>query len=160
MTPFVGKVINPPKVRSVNREHRGTVKVIEDINKVARWVSNLGWNVIFEKGGDTGVVPSLRNVTIDSALSRNTQLYGLLHEAGHIMVFNRPGYESEFANGYIRYATKKTKRSDVHKFDVLVEEVNAWQEAEKIASHLDIELNKGNFMLERNRSLKTYTAWI
>ena len=159
-TPFVGKVINAPKVKSVNREHKGTVQSIEDINKVVRWVSNQGWNVIFEKKGDTGVVPALRNVVIDSSVSRDNQLYSILHEAGHIMTFNRSDYTEKFPNGYIRYAGKTNKRSDLHKFDVLIEEVTAWQEAERIAEHLGISLNKKNFHIERNKSLKTYTDWI
>lgn len=160
VTPFVGKVINAPKVRSVNRDHRGTVKSIEDINKVALWVANQGWNVIFEKKGDTGVVPALRNVVIDSSTTRDNQLYSILHEAGHIRTFSTPGYEVKFPNGYIRCAGKTNKRSDLHKFDVLIEEVTAWQEAERIADYLGIELNKRNFHIERNKSLKTYTDWI
>jgi hypothetical protein len=160
LTPFVGKVINAPKLKSVNKEHKGTAGLIENINKVVYWVANQGWNVIFEKKGDTGVVPALRNVVIDSSVSRDNQLYSILHEAGHIMTFSRSDYTDKFPNGYIRYAGKMNKRSDLHKFDVLIEEVTAWQEAEKLAEHLGIELNKRNFSIERNKSLKTYTDWI
>lgn len=160
VTPFVGKVINQPKVRSSNRDHKGTVKSIEAIQKVAWWVASQGWNVIFEKKGETGVVPALRNVVIDSSTSRDNQLYSILHEAGHIRTFSNPDYAAKFPNGYVRCAGKTNKRSDLHKFDVLIEEVVAWQEAERIAEHLEIDINKRNFHIERNKSLKTYTDWI
>jgi|694.fasta_scaffold108721_8 hypothetical protein len=159
-TPFVGKIVNAPKVRSVNKDHAGTVRSIGDINKVAAWISNLGWNVIFERKGETGVTPALRNVVIDSSTSRDTQLYSILHEAGHILTFEDKSYLERFPDGYVRYAGKRSKRTDIHKFDVLVEEVTAWQKAEDIAKHLGISVNKRNFNLERNKSLKTYTDWI
>jgi hypothetical protein len=160
MTPFIGKTINLPRVRSCNKGHKGTVKTINAINKVATWISNQGWNVIFEKGEETGVIASLRNVVIDSSTSRDIQLYAILHEAGHIKTFSRQDYLKKFPDGYVRYAGKINKRSMLHKFDVLTEEIAAWNEAEDLAEHLGIDINKKNFRLERNRSLKTYTDWL
>lgn len=158
--PFIGKVINPPNPKRVSPEHKGTLSHISDINVVAEWISKKGWNVIFEKGGENGVVPALRNVTINTAMSKSTMLYSILHEAGHISLFSKPGYIEKYSDGYIRLAQGKNTKSLLHRMDVLAEELAAWDEGEEIAKGLSIEFDSSGYKAERNRSMKTYVEWV
>lgn len=158
--PFIGKVVNPPSSKRVPSHHKGTLTQLNGINSVADWISKRGWNVIFERGGETGVVPALRNVTVNSAMSKRTMLYSILHEAGHISLFSRPGYIEKYSDGYIRLAEGKNTKSLLHRMDVLAEELAAWDEGETIARELKIELDNQGYKSERNRSLKTYVMWV
>lgn len=156
---FIGKVINPPSTKRVPADHRGTLARISDINAVAGWIAKRGWNVVFEKGGETGIVPALRNVTIDASMSKPSMLYSILHEAGHVGLFSRPGYTEMYPDGYIRLASKKNTKSLLHKMDVLTEELAAWEEGKLIARNLSIDLDEKGYKSERNRSVKTYVEW-
>lgn len=139
---------------------KGTEKEIEELNRTAAYAAELGWNVIFEKKGEDGITPALRNITINSSNSRKSQTFALLHECGHAVLFeNREAYYHKYPNGYIRYAMKVNKSSNRHKFDVLREEIAAWDEAEKIADGLGLTFSKRDFWDERNRSLMTYIEW-
>lgn len=127
---------------------------------IADWISKRGWNVIFERGGENGVVPALRNVTINTAMSKSTMLYSILHEAGHVSLFSKPGYIEKYSDGYIRLAQGKNTKSLLHRMDVLAEELAAWDEGEIIAKSLSIDLDQRGYKAERNRSMRTYASWV
>jgi len=157
--PFRGKVVGVPKLRANRRRCPGTQEEIATLNRLAEHVSSLGWNVIFSKEEEDGITPALRNITINSGNSFKSQTFALLHEAGHIAVFSRPDYIERYPDGYVRYAGKTTTRSNRHKFDVLREEISAWDEAENLAVSLDLNINMRDMRDERNRSLITYVEW-
>jgi len=157
--PFIGKIVNSPNRNRVSRDSKGTLRLVDDVNTVAKWISSRGWNVIFERKGETGVVPALRNVTIDSTLSKSAMLHSILHEAGHINLFSREGYVEKYKDGYIRNATGENTRSLKHRIDVIGEELAAWDEGESIARDLSIDIDVDRYRAERNRSMKTYLLW-
>lgn len=158
--PFKGKILGAPPVKTNRFRCKGTEADVKNINSVAEYASDLGWNIIFEKEGEDGITPALRNITINSSLSKKTQLYALLHECGHAALFeSQEKYLKRYPDGYIRYAGKTTKRSNRHKIDVLREEIAAWDTAEAIVDFLGIKVNMRDFHDERNRSLMTYIEW-
>jgi hypothetical protein len=160
LTPFTGKVVNAPRESRINPRNVGTLNEVKAINKVADYVSRLGWNVVFERGGDEGIVPALRNVTVNSSRSKKVQLYTLLHEAGHACLFSQNDYIEKFSDGYVRTAGKKSQRSLRHRIDVLREEVAAWEKAEELISLLGIDVDMRTFRDDRNRCLMTYVDWV
>jgi len=157
--PFIGKIVNSPNRNRVTSDCKGTIKLIDEVNAVAKWVSSRGWNVIFEKKGETGVVPALRNVTIDSTLQKSTMLHSILHEAGHVSLFSREDYLEKYKDGYIRNSTGGNTKSLKHRIDVIGEELAAWDEGELIARKLNIDIDIDKYRAERNRSMKTYLLW-
>jgi len=159
-THFVGKIVNPPSVRRLRPESTGSFREIQDINKIASFLANRGWNVFFEKGGEEGIVPALRSVTVDTSKKRSTQLNSILHEAGHAVMFADPEYTEKYKDGYLRVTTKKSTRTLRHKMEVLREEMTAWDRAELIVDLLDVKIDIQRFRDDRNRSLKTYVEWV
>ena len=160
LVPFRGKVVGAPSNSTRHRRCKGTEREIEDLNHAADYAAGLGWNVIFEKGGEDGITPALRNITINASNTRKSQTFALLHECGHAALFeNREEYHRRYPDGYIRYAMKINKSSNRHKVDVLREEIAAWDEAEKIGESLGLRFTKRDFLDERNRSLMTYIEW-
>lgn len=158
--PLKGKVIGIPPINTRRFRCKGTTEEVKNLNSVAEYASNLGWNVVFEKDSEDGIVPALRNITINSHLSKKTQLFALLHECGHATLFdNQEKYLKRYPDGYVRYAGKTCKRSNRHKIDVLREEIAAWDTAEAIIEFLGINVNMRDFHDERNRSLMTYIEW-
>ena len=157
--PFIGKIVNSPNRNRISRDCKGTLRLVDDVNTVAKWISSRGWNVIFERKGETGVVPALRNVTIDSTLTKSAMLHSILHEAGHVSLFSQDGYIEKYKDGYIRNATGENTRSLKHKVDVVGEELAAWGEGESIAKMLNVQIDIDRYRLERNKSMKTYLLW-
>jgi hypothetical protein len=158
--PFRGKVVGIPRLRNTRGRCAGTQEEVKTLNLLAEHISSKGWNVIFAKEEEDGITPALRNITINSSNTYKSQTFALLHEAGHLAVFSDPQYHERYPDGYIRYAGKTTTRSRRHRFDVLREEIAAWDEAEKIATHLGLNLNMRDMRDERNRSLMTYVEWL
>ena len=157
--PFVGKIVNPPSERRIRDGNAGSLSDVQNINKVARFLADRGWNVIFEKGGEEGIVPALRNVTVDTKKKRSTQLISILHEAGHAVMFADPEYEKNYRDGYLRLTTKKSTKVLRHRMEVLREEMAAWDKAELLIDFLGISIDAQRFRDDRNRSLKTYVEW-
>jgi len=157
--PFKGKVVGCPSLRTRRQRCKGTENEMVTLNLLAEHVSSMGWNVIFDRHECDGITPALRNITVNSGNTRKSQIFALLHEAGHAMVFSDPEYYEKYPDGYIRYAGKTTTRSNRHKFDVLREEIAAWEEAEKIVMGLNLDVNMRDMRDERNRSLMTYIEW-
>lgn len=159
-TPFRGKVVGIPRLKNTRGRCAGTQEEVKTLNLLAEHVSTRGWNVIFGKDEEDGITPALRNIIINSSNSYKSQIFALLHEIGHLSVFSDPSYSEKYPDGYIRYAGKTTTRSRRHRFDVLREEIAAWDEAEKLVEHLGISLNMRDMRDERNRSLMTYVEWL
>lgn len=157
--PFRGKVVGVPRLKNTRGRCAGTQSEIKTLNILAEHVSSKGWNVIFAKDEVDGITPAMRNITINSSNSYKSQTFALLHEAGHMAVFGDPEYYEKYPDGYVRYAGRTTTRSNRHKFDVLREEIAAWEEAEKIAMGLNLDVNIRDMRDERNRSLMTYVEW-
>jgi hypothetical protein len=158
-TEFRGKIAGIPKLKTGHYRCEGTKRQITELHRLAEHVSGMGWNVIFSKDEVDGIVPALRNITINSSNTKKSQMFALLHEAGHAAVFSDPEYFRKYPDGYIRYAGKTTTRSNRHKFDVLREEIAAWDEAEGIVMGLSLDINMRDMRDERNRSLMTYVEW-
>ena len=99
-------------------------------------------------------------IEINSRQNYTSRVHSLLHEAGHVIMRAQP--ESEWVrkfphmkngSGFIRGNIK-------HRIDVFREEVLAWEEAEKLARYLGIELDLSVYARHRTDALKTYSDWI
>lgn len=155
--------MKPGLVIGLNKKGPGlpqNKKEVMFIERVANHVTGMGWDVIFEKSVDDCATPSKRQVLINSKKSRKTQLISLLHEAGHIALFQNPEYLKRYPFGYFGATKRHHTYTLRHKIDVMREEIAAWDEAEKIIDRLNIEVNMKDFWDHRNRSLLTYAECI
>lgn len=155
--------MKPGLVIGLNKKGQGLVQNKQEVmflEKLASHVTHMGWDVIFEKSVNDCVTLSKRQVLINSKKSRKTQLISLLHEAGHIFLFQNPEYLKRYPFGYFGATKRHHTYTLRHKIDVMREEIAAWDEAEKLIDRLNIKINMNDFRDQRNRSLLTYAECI
>ena len=93
-------------------------------------------------------------VSVSTNQRKRLQLYSLLHEAGHAIIRAKEGYDTLYPYG------KKTKSKTIsRRIDVVREEVAAWDEGEKLAIRLGIELDHRLWHNFHKKHLFEYVKW-
>lgn len=105
-------------------------------------------------------------VAINAAQSYQSKLSAILHECGHIIIFQRrrrnprkricgASYSDWYlGNGSLKRGTKRQK------LNTLYEEVCAWELGEVLSRKLNIRINKKVFERSKTRALLTYTRGV
>lgn len=131
---------------------------IAHLSNVIAWCEGKGLKVQFVKRFAGIYEPSDMLIRICGRLEPEQQLYVLLHECGHHLVGDRqPG--ERYGNGW-NVDDGPTKRTLVHRIDVLDEELEAWHRGLKLAKRLKIKVNQERYNLIRARYVKTYCKWV
>lgn len=94
-------------------------------------------------------------VSINTKQSKRLQLYSLLHEAGHAIIRSKENYDKLYP-----YGKKYKNKSISRRIDVLREEIEAWNEGERLSQRLSIVLDYSlwhNFM---KKNLFEYSKWV
>jgi hypothetical protein len=94
-------------------------------------------------------------VSINTKQSKRLQLYSFLHEAGHAIIRSRENYDKLYP-----YGKKYKNKSISRRIDVLREEIEAWNEGERLSQRLSIVLDYSlwhNFM---KKNLFEYSKWV
>ncbi len=86
-------------------------------------------------------------ITINDMKTVQHQLFVLLHEAGHVVLRNDPDFDKMFPG------------SNTSKIEILKEEVMAWEEARKLASQLNIPLDK-DWAVHVRQAIMKYVHWV
>lgn len=98
-------------------------------------------------------------IYIRSRENYRSQLYTLLHEAGHaIVACNKRIYRRNFPHS-IRFKKKGEKINIKTKIDTLREEIYAWEKGLEISKILNIRLNKGFYKKHMEQFLWEYVKW-
>lgn len=136
------------------------------MDKLESWLQRRGFDLELEDGGDDSVCFDTMNVLINSRLSPSSKLATLLHECGHIAVFQqrlkdrRARVAGSTFHQFVRTSSirdsRLTRRSRI---DTVTEEIEAWDRGEAIAKRLKIRYNKKLFANIRTKSLMTYFRW-
>ena len=86
-------------------------------------------------------------ITINDMKNIQHQLFVLLHEAGHVILRNNPDFDKMFPG------------SKTSKVEILKEEVQAWEEARKLAEKLQIPLGK-DWEVHVRQAIMKYVHWV
>ena len=88
-----------------------------------------------------------------------SQLYTLLHEAGHHLVWSTAPklYKEKYERGYQR--VEESDRTPQHKIDAIAEELEAWYRGWKLAKRLHLGLDKKRYTSCRDKNIRTYFRW-
>lgn len=93
-------------------------------------------------------------VSINTKQGKRTQLFCLLHEAGHAIIRSNKKYDSFFP-----YGNDSKNKAIARRMDVLREEVIAWEEGRELALALGIELEHKAWHNCVKRNLFDYVKW-
>jgi len=96
-------------------------------------------------------------ITINSRQTIENQLYTLLHEAGHYVLYQEFPYEAMFPS-IIRQPFKK-RFSKANAVSVMSNEVMAWEIGRQLANMLGITVDPVKWNKMKNKSLYDYMRW-
>lgn len=123
----------------------------EELDKIIKWLHKrdytLSWGEIDQ------VLPMEGKVTIEK---NKYELYSLLHECGHIMIYEKPSYYKEYGileeaevNGHLR-------KTNVYKYQKMKEEIMAWEKGFKLAKKLQIDIDEEEYFQEAAKWVGSY----
>jgi hypothetical protein len=121
------------------------------ISQLVNYCSLINVQVVFNRGCTDEYEPDDKIIFINTQRTKENQLYILLHEIGHHMIFEKP----ELAEKFAILNEKKVKNNLSNQILELEEEVNAWHNGEEVARALGIKLNS-RFQLLKAKCLKSY----
>lgn len=111
------------------------------------WLNYKGFFLNFSKGADNSVCLEGKIVDIDSSLPLEKQVYCLLHESGHIVLFKN-GQDLKAGRDTFKYRTA-----------TVIEEVQAWEKGKALAKRLAIPINEKKWEAEVLEAIGKYLEW-
>lgn len=132
-------------------------KYTQDLNKLRKWLSARKWTLEFAKKlNEADLIDNI--VYLDPSLSKETRIYILLHECGHVLVFDNKQYHKKFPYLNKHFFNMKPKRKETASFitEQLIEEMEAWQSGKRLAKRLNIKINEKKFHKRMIKSLYSY----
>lgn len=120
------------------------------------WVEDKKDYVVkFKKNGEVNFINSEHNeIIIDDLLSPELQTYILLHECGHILIWEN-GMMLEFEKKSKRYKTATEKERTL----TVIEEIEAWKRGLSLAARLSIPIDLVKWEDEMAGAVYAYMAW-
>lgn len=132
----------------------------KNIKKMVTWFAVRGYDVIFGRGLESQIGPEGElEVWINSSLTKENQLYTLLHEAGHLIISERRNYTRRFSHGYPSLSREKYRHRNytkLHWVHIVHEEVDAWEEGKKLAKLRGIPVKHKKWEKYRANALMSY----
>ena len=124
------------------------------IGALEYWAYTKGYHVDFAYDGDDSVDKVAKIISINTTRSLETQLYTLLHECGHILV-----YGSDNVVNVKEVTDRYNEKTSIHRVFTVIEEVEAWKRGLSLAKRLGITVDKEKWNRDVARALKQYMKW-
>ena len=121
---------------------------------LVEWLDRKGYFVDFDKKGDDSVDCSNKIVSINNTRTKETQLYILLHECGHILIDN-----NESVVKYKDVQERFAERTAINKVFTVMEEAEAWKRGKLLAKRLGIHIDEEKWNKDITRALGKYIKW-
>jgi len=125
-----------------------------DLDSLEYWANQRGYYIDFAHDGDDSVDRVSKIISINTTRSLETQVYILLHECGHILVYN-----NDKVMGFRKIADRYEERTKISKVFTVMEEVEAWKRGKTLAKRLCISINEDKWNRDVARAIKKYMEW-
>ncbi len=126
----------------------------DHLNTLVLWTRGKGYHIEFVKKGEDSVCRETRLVEINSSNTIENQVYYLLHECGHILIFKH-GSHFDYEHIEDNYEDR-TSMAKVHR---VIEETEAWRRGKALARRLNLPIDDIKWRRAMTRSLKRYMEW-
>lgn len=123
-------------------------KIQTGLNKLQRWAESKGYYVDIFGNCEDYIDSNTKEIHICSRQTLENQLYGLVHECGHLLIHhNRESYKKNFPLNFQReiHGKKHTLRSKRGKVDEIAEEIEAWRRGKSLMKRLGIWYDEKKF---------------
>ena len=100
-----------------------------------------------------------RTIYIHTRQGIENQVYSLLHECGHLLIFlDNKSFERSYPM-YAYAATKRQEGTNKWKVSVIAEEYEAWKRGRKLAAKLNIPVDKKKYDKAMTDAIMSYIKW-
>lgn len=131
------------------------------LKKLENWLTERHWSIEWSYKLDDHVNFTDRRVVVNAHRTPQSQIFGILHEMGHIMLNDSPDYIVRFANAdEFKHRSEKSRESLKVRAETLGEEWEAWCLGETFARRAALEIDYEAYHAARNRDLKSYAKWM
>jgi hypothetical protein len=140
--------------------HDSTPELENAVKLLKEWLTERGWS--FEKSWSLfdHVDWTQKRVVINNRRSLQGQVFGMLHEIGHIMLGESDEYLARFSESH-EFKNRKERAHETLRvrMSVFGEEWEAWSRGESLAKKLNLQIDYLAFRDSRNIDLKSYAEW-
>ena len=126
----------------------------KSIDALICWADKYGYSVSFLYNGEDSISSDAKYIEINSNNTIETQLYTLLHECGHLLIYNN-GSAFGFSNIHENFSEK----SNTHRVFTVIEEVEAWKRGRSLAKRLGIYVDDDAWNRRVCSAIKKYMVW-
>lgn len=128
----------------------------KSLKKIEEWLNKKGFSLVLMGNTFDWMDFYNKDVYISTRQSKENQLYGLLHECGHILIQSSPKYENHYPVINKTNKNKNLRLTNNFKLETLKEEIEAWDRGKKLAKRLGIKINEEKFDKLSVECLKSY----
>jgi hypothetical protein len=137
---------------------------IENIEKILLWCNYKKIFVNFFPTDQENYSNSLRRIQVNSDSSLESQMFTLLHECGHHLIFESAVrdpqlYIERFSRGYYSQLSEEIISTYGRKISIIAEEIEAWVRGFNLSKRLDLKIDYVRFEEYKNRCLESYVKW-
>jgi hypothetical protein len=127
---------------------------IQARNILEVWANERGYFIDFRKDGDNSICSVSKIIEINSSIPVETQVYYLLHECGHALIFDNGSFYN-----FEQIKKAHPEENDYHRVFVILEEAEAWKRAYNLAKRLFIDIDEDRWKSEVVDALSKYVKW-
>ncbi len=125
----------------------------QHLDALVNWAYHKGYHVEFTVNGDDCICGESKLIEINSSSSLETQVIRLLHECGHVLIFEN----GSFFN--FKEKNDLSDRSVTKKVFTVIEEIEAWKRGKELASRMQIPMAQDIWERAMVKALKKYIDW-
>ena len=128
-------------------------EIQENINLLVSWAESKGYTVHFEKSGIDNINSENKTIEINATDKKCIQLVSLLHECGHLLVYQ---YDPR---KICKKSEDHSERSLKRKTYTIIEEVEAWNRAEFLKKRFKMNIDPDFWEKQKILALTSYVKW-
>ena len=123
------------------------------ISNLIHWANQKGYHVELIEGGSDTICQLSKTIEINSSSKIELQIIKLLHECGHVLIFeNGSSFNFKEKNTY-------SESTVGYKVFTVIEEIEAWKRGRDLAKRLNIPIEEAEWEKDMIRALKKYINW-
>jgi len=134
---------------------------LDQIHVVKDILSEYGYVVYEFTDAEDSAILEERIIHINSRNHPETRFYTLLHELGHVEIYENQSEEFEAAHPvYVRVHDGRTYRSNAGKVSLIAEELEAWKIGRGIAQQYNLYIDNKKYNKHMTDALMGYINWV
>ena len=113
---------------------------------LTHWAESKGYKVVLKTDGEDSICFESKQITIDSRPWPETRFYTLLHECGHLLIYqNRKSFQKDHPMYAVFTVDGRKSNSRAYKVSLVAEEFVAWKKGRELSRRLGLCINKTKY---------------